>query len=91
MNVPPGVCLSALQTQIMLQQIEMSDFNYTSDNRKLWPHIIQLCCSGGEGWNKVPPSYFPEGVHCTREISNPTEDKAGILPPVQNTKTPESS
>lgn len=39
----------------------------------------------------APPSYFPEGVLCTGEISNPTEDKAGILPRVQKTKRPSPS
>lgn len=49
--------------------------------------IIQYHCQGGGGvGGDAPPSNFPEGVLCSGEISNPTEDKAGILHRVQKTK-----
>lgn len=50
-----------------------------------------MLSKGVNGWVGMPPPpqvISPEGVLCTGEISNPTEDKAGILPRVQKTKRP---
>lgn len=48
-------------------------------------HSIMLSKSWRSGQGSLP-SNFPGGVLCTGEISNPTEDKAGILPQLQKTK-----
>lgn len=71
----------------------MPDFNSISNRRGTQSSKGEPSCfRGGEGVGvDAPPSYFPEGVLCTGEISNPTEDKAGILPRVQKTKRPSPS